>query len=918
MIKEIKYRGQTASPSDYEAPDGDFSMLLNAINDNGSIERLTNPKEVFVLTPQINEANTEVTVNVEYVHKTSNFTHFIISEYRIEMREINGVLNRTSYYKLYWRKETIADNTPSVGTDLGITIENGFSQITSVGNTLIILTNNGLRYFLWQDDDYTYLGDRLPEISLSFGLQAQAKPYTTHHHSFNANAYNINGVGIDITAEQAMSEANTFIANLKKQGKFIFPFFVRYAYRLYDGSLTMHSAPVLMVCSSDVSPIFLANITEIGNIENGNRDYYASYSLHCVYCDLDYKVETGSLSNWEDIVKSVDVFISSPIYTYDQNYKHTASSPFFNQVFRWWEIEQYNSTNFNFPYGIFTKHGGVNYERWQHLDFIEDFYYNPNNPFAVNYAACLPKRNDDDIKNDIENCSLFYFLHKIDVKDLQTERTIIPVKENYLNTLEVQEVMTDDYDSHDTIIPKFAHVYNSRLNLANIKKKLYNGGHLNSLFTFSNGTPVTFDIYFTIKQDGKKIIVKGESGTLNVNTPLLFIFYPNINATTATIVVTYPNNGTGNRIIPLKQHQLLNGAYAWAGWGGFSLLEGSTAISVTNNTINLPNKIYTSEVNNPFYFPVANINTIGVGEILGMNTITQALSQGQYGQFPLYIFASDGIWSAGVSQTGGFSVINPLTRDVCINSKSITAIDNAVLFASDKGIMMLVSSNVTCITNPIDNISSVNIEGLPKISALKNTDDFENIVPFKRYLVDCEIAYDYKHQHIILLNPYRKYIYVFSLKTNTWAIQEYKLKKSVHSYPEAYAVMDKTTVTPEGFKTYTCRLFDFSQENNETSSNIFAVTRPMQLDAPNIHKTISSLIQRGVFDSKNTLKQILYGSNDLVNWFVVWSSKDIYMQGFRGTPYKYYRIAFAGELSQTESFFGCTIEYNTRFTNKLR
>ena len=80
MIKEIKYRGQTASPSDYEAPDGDFSMLLNAINDNGSIERLTNPKEVFVLKPETNDANTEVTVNVEYVHKTSNFTHFIISE----------------------------------------------------------------------------------------------------------------------------------------------------------------------------------------------------------------------------------------------------------------------------------------------------------------------------------------------------------------------------------------------------------------------------------------------------------------------------------------------------------------------------------------------------------------------------------------------------------------------------------------------------------------------------------------------------------------------------------------------------------------------------------------------------------------------------------------------------------------------
>jgi hypothetical protein len=917
MIKEIKYRGQTASPSDYEAPDGDFSMLLNAINDNGSIERLTNPKEVFVLTPKTNGA----TVNVEYVHKTSNFTHFIISEYCSEMREVNGVLIRNTYHKLYWRKETIADDTPSVGTDLGITIdENRFSQITSVGNTLIILTNDGLRYFLWQDNNYTYLGDRLPEISLSFGLQAQAKGFETRNENINSPTNALSGK-ITSLKSRLIADANTFIANFKKEGKFIFPFFVRYAYRLYDGSLTMHSAPIFMACASDKCsiPLVFAEVSPLSSDEINSS--YSSLGLHCVYFDLDYAIKEGQreiLQEWGDIIKSIDIFISSPIYTYDQNYNINSD---YNSEYNTETAFKYTAVDAqNFPYGIFAKRKNeqtgeqYKYAFQNHKDFIFGFYggsWGDN----INYTIYLPKRNDDDIKNDIENCSLFYFLHKIDVKDLQTERTIIPIKENYLNTLEVQEVMTDDYDSHDTIIPKFAHVYNSRLNLANIKKKLYNGGSINSLFTFTNYYSKTFDIFFKIKQDGKEIIVQGESGAIS-SQRVLFIFYPNINATEAIIKSEVMLGQRETAIIPLKQHQLLNGAYAWAGWDGFVLTEEYPVISETDNTINLPNKIYTSEVNNPFYFPVANINTIGVGEILGMNTVTQALSQGQYGQFPLYIFASDGIWSAGVSQTGGFSVINPLTRDVCINSKSITAIDNAVLFASDKGIMMLAGNNVTCITNPIDNISSVNIKGLPKISALTTINDFEDIVPFKTYLVGCEIVYDYKHQHIILLNQNSKYIYVFSLKTNTWAIQEYKLNKSVHSYPEAYAVVQKTGEGITG--THTCRLLDFSQESNETSSNVFAVTRPMQLDAPNIHKTISSLIQRGVFDSKDTLKQILYGSNDLVNWFVVWSSKDIYMQGFRGTPYKYYRIAFAGELSQTESFFGCTIEYNTRFTNKLR
>lgn len=906
MIEEIRYRDISADTADYDCADGEFSVCLNAVNEDGVIKRIEQPKEILKLQKieeKQNQGLGSVSVDngseyVVYIHKTPNYTHYIIAK----SFEYNASI---PYKTLHWCDSSVTntinkDDNSSNLSNLDTTELNSLIQITSIGNTLIVLTDEGMRYYLWQDNDYTYLGDRLPEISLSFGLRAQANAYTTtHQHSFNANAYDINGVGIDITAEQAMSEANTFIANLKKKGKFIFPFFVRYAYRLYDGSLTMHSAPVLMVCSSDVSPIFLATITGGGNIENGNRDYYASYSLHCVYCDLDYKVEAGSLSNWEDIIKSVDVFISSPIYTYDQNYKHTASSPLFDQVFKWWKIDQYNSTNFNFPYGIFAKHGGANYERWQHLDFIEDFY---GNSFVVNYAACLPKRNDDDIKNDIENCSLFYFLHKIDVKDLQTERTIIPIKENYLNTLEVQEVMTDDYDSHDTIIPKFAHVYNSRLNLANIKKKLYNGGNLNSLFTFSNGTTCTYDIYFTIKQDGKEIIVKGEQGTLNANAPLLFVFYPNINATTATIVTEVSHGVFNKTTIPLKQHQLLNGAYAWAGWNGFVLTEEYPVISETDNTINLPNKIYTSEVNNPFYFPVANINTIGVGEILGMNTTTQALSQGQYGQFPLYIFATDGIWAVGVSQTGGFSNINPLTRDVCNNPNSITPIDNSILFVTEKGLMLLAGSQVICLTDRINNKHEYVTLGILKASGL---DKNFYVIEFQYFLKGCSVIYDYKHQHIILFNNNKIYAYVYSLKSKTWGMIKSNLSEVVHSYPEAYA------------QTSDFKLVDFSQDNTTENPDIFLVTRPFKI-VPNVHKTIRTLLQRGIF-KKSDINQLLYGSNDLEHWHLIRSSKTSELRGFSGTPYKYFRLAIkCSNFTNKESLAGFSVEYIPKLTNRLR
>ena len=54
-----------------------------------------------------------------------------------------------------------------------------------------------------------------------------------------------------------------------------------------------------------------------------------------------------------------------------------------------------------------------------------------------------------------------------------------------------------------------------------------------------NGTmPVS--VYFYIKQDGRDIVVNGESYQASIlDPPLLFLFYPNINAYKAVIVTHY-------------------------------------------------------------------------------------------------------------------------------------------------------------------------------------------------------------------------------------------------------------------------------------------------------------------------------------------------------------------------------------------
>ena len=111
---------------------------------------------------------------------------------------------------------------------------------------------------------------------------------------------------------------------------------------------------------------------------------------------------------------------------------------------------------------------------------------------------------------------------------------------------------------------------------------------------------------------------------------------------------------------------------------------------------------------------------------------------------------------------------------------------------------------------------------------------------------------------------------------------------------------------------------DFSK-NDETITNIQSVivTRPLKLDAPDLLKTIDTIIQRGVFRN-GSVKTILYGSRDLFNWHYIYSSNDHYLRGFRGTPFKYFRIVLICDLQQDESIFGCTVQYTPRFINQPR
>jgi hypothetical protein len=271
-----------------------------------------------------------------------------------------------------------------------------------------------------------------------------------------------------------------------------------------------------------------------------------------------------------------------------------------------------------------------------------------------------------------------------------------------------------------------------------------------------------------------------------------------------------------------------------------------------------------------------------------------------------------------------------------------------VLFTTDRGIMLISGSNSQCISDSINSQEAFDIDVLPGITSL--VDDriatVIDFVPFKTFLLKAKMLYDYTHQRIIVYNPNRRYAYVYSLKSKQWGLMQSDIKDSINSYPDALALVsvpvtasdapsdvsdtpsdvseaspsessssNESETTPSAINT----VYNFSQEDTQLSvlTPQLLVTRPLKLDAPDLLKTIDTVIQRGYF-RKGHVKTILYGSRDLFNWKLIYSSTDHYLRGFRGTPYKYFRIALLCSLTKDESIFGCTVQYTPRLLDQPR
>lgn len=676
-----------------------------------------------------------------------------------------------------------------------------------------------------------------------------------------------------------------------KENKFIHPFFIRYALKLYDGSYVNASTPTLMLPNSGYAPMM-----QFGENTPADATYRAFIAT------LQYAVKKSIPQAWKDVVTSIDIFVSSPLYPYDGSAEYDETKSQFSFIAMEknspGEYDLVSGTNFGigkcdvaFQNDDYYKHDIVDVSNRVYSDMDGD-----------SYSVKFVKIAEEKLQENIEHVSTFYLISSINFDDFDVDDTYndVKIEKNTLVNIEQNKTLNVDFYADKTFFDAQIETYNNRLHLYNYKYQLPTPTDIclqnSNVYHENDYTYRITGIYVFIQtQDGEKL-VRLEYSEPFITLNLYFFAYPDSRAT--KVLFVYRTENQEKAIVRmLTKHKIINMAYYIATdmAKGIFYPEYDITFSEDNyenftDAIETSNAIIQSYANMPFAF-VDTASSIPCDKLIAIKPQCTALSQGQFGEFPLMAFTDNGIWALSINNEGLYVAKQAVSREIPINDEAILQLDKAITFITEKGVCLLSGSNTQYISDAI----------------YENSTSLTDIKQFKDFITDCKMFYDYAHNRIIFYNNTLKYAYVYYLSHNSWCVIDIDIEKALLSYPNALTIsQDKKNV------------IDFSKDDTTKNIEFKLETRPLKLKAPNIYKTLYLLIQRGYFSKQPNINQVLYASNDLMNWTTVWSCKNQFMNGFGGTPYKYYKLSLNGTLSYNDRLVGFTAQYELKGTNKPR
>lgn len=1007
MLNPIRFLGLSLNSDELATENGELAVSAGVELKDGFIRpSVLTGSEIGSLT--VNGVN----ATLIFVHNTGSYTHYL------------AYYTASSTKKLvYFSTSSTGQWEASTPISLSFDISK-IKDIDSVGNTLVIIDTDGIvHYVLWRNGAYEELPQKPPMIDILFRLGAdKVAKYPVIDNIKNPDGitdgtwagYRAAGcswsdavevVGSDMkikddykslvqnTAYALMNECNAIIS---KAGHFYAPFMVRYCYRMFDGSFFMHSAPVYIpAITHSLAPVTVANVNYANMISGGSyvgdrfnvykegvaNNSYVKVSFGGIVlryaplnCALEYQILNQSylsdLDKWKDVIKSVDIFITPPQTALKTDREIT-------RVVKHLYTDYHQSSE-----GKTDNYQKTYQEVWNNSEEHVSGFDTRNF-----YNVDIPLLTGQEYFKQVRNSNAFFRLKSIDL-DKISERaqqtsgtwTELDVDSAVVENIEVQKQLTDDYKSHNELKASGSYVYNHRVNLWGLKEKLFQGFSALTMSTcldYEMSYPKSYyitEVRVKIHTENGDYIVSCPSQSILANTKVTQhylaerpLFYPDARAV-EMYVLFKQDNDTNTYYIKSDMEECvgLNGAMTV---NAITLATGTNIVTdtvcpvSTDLWLNMPSKVYTSAMDNPYHFPLAGINTVGTGTIIGLASTTRALSQGQFGQYPLMAFTTDGIWAMEISASGTYSSIHPISREVATSADGICQLDQAVIFVSARGANLLQESQVTPLSEKLVGVApgmlnpSVPTSLYPEMVTAITTyfGSGADAVALKglvsvtespiKFLQHAYALNDSNNNRVIFIDNNNTGIaLVLSLEAFSWSYMAVpKNMVAVPGYPYAYisfpvgssatTVSDTSTVAASGVSTEdrteqdsvlaltVNKLYCLDTQYNYLSTERFMgmlLTRALKFGG--LGQAIAGYRQsHSIIETSNENIRphlFFYGSNNLRSWHFIGHSianRQTYMPA---KTFNYFRVGLLLSMRPAEQYMQITLDITDKY-NRL-
>jgi len=287
-----------------------------------------------------------------------------------------------------------------------------------------------------------------------------------------------------------------------------------------------------------------------------------------------------------------------------------------------------------------------------------------------------------------------------------------------------------------------------------------------------------------------------------------------------------------------------------------------------NDLITDPNRLQVSELNNLFLYPAKNSYRIGTMQnvLTALATMSEPMSQGQFGQFPLHVFTKEGIFNLNQSQTPDVLYVNtlPLNMDVIMGgTDGLVELGGAVVYATANGLFILSGTQVKEIGQVMEGSLTIPVSGISHYqNVIKyNYTSMISDLSFLTVLSGVNMAYDHVNRELLLAVRSSNYTYVYSFDNNHWT------KVGV-----GYAAFYRGSEGLYGLEISRERVVVVHSENTVTANGLihFFVSRPMKLGSNGLKK-IERMILRGYqkVPTGKTSALYVFASPDGVQWKMI-------------------------------------------------